>query len=45
MFNHTNFKLPGANFANNNRIDHGNFGQASGAFDPRELQFGLKLSF
>jgi hypothetical protein len=45
LFNHTNFKLPGSNFAGHNRINDGNFGQASGAFDPRQLQFGLKLSF
>jgi len=45
LFNYVNFKLPGANFAGNNKINHGNFGQSAGAFDPRELQFGLKLSF
>ena len=45
LFNNVNFKLPGANYAGNNKIQHGNFGQASGAFDPRTIQFGLKLSF
>jgi hypothetical protein len=45
LFNYVNFKLPGANFAGNNKINHSNFGQASGAFDPRVLQLGLKLSF
>jgi hypothetical protein len=45
ILNTTNFKLPGANFAGHNRINDPNFGQASGAFDPRQIQFGLKLSF
>jgi Carboxypeptidase regulatory-like domain/TonB dependent receptor-like, beta-barrel len=44
-FNRANFKLPssatGANYAN--RITSGNFGQSAGTFDPREIQFGLKL--
>lgn len=45
LFNSVNFKLPGANFAGQNRINSGLFGAASGAFDGRTLQFGLKLSF
>jgi hypothetical protein len=45
LFNDVNFKLPGANFAGQNRINSGLFGAASGAFDGRTLQFGLKLSF
>jgi len=46
LLNNVNFKLPGANFTNGNRIDHGaTFGQSAGAFDARTLQFGLKLSF
>jgi Carboxypeptidase regulatory-like domain/TonB dependent receptor-like, beta-barrel len=44
-FNRANFKLPssatGANYAN--RITSSNFGQSAGTFDPREIQFGLKL--
>jgi hypothetical protein len=44
-FNRANFKLPssatGANFAN--RITSGNFGQSAGTFQPRLMQFGLKL--
>lgn len=44
-FNRANFKLPssatGANFAN--RITSSNFGQSAGTFDPRQIQFGLKL--
>ena len=45
LFNRANFELPGANGATNNRPELGNFGQAGGAFDPRQLQFGLKFSF
>lgn len=45
VFNHTNFQLPGANFAGKNRTDRPNFGQAGGTFNPRNLQFGLKLAF
>jgi hypothetical protein len=47
-FNHTNFQLPGANSFNsvgNNRIKSQNFGQAAGTFNPRNLQFGLRLAF
>jgi len=44
-FNRANFKLPssatGANFAN--RITSTNFGQSAGTFQPRLIQFGLKL--
>jgi hypothetical protein len=44
-FNRANFKLPssatGANFAN--RITSSNFGQSAGTFNPRQIQFGLKL--
>ena len=47
LFNRTNFELPGANGAVNNRVvgPSTNFGEAGGAYDPRQLQFGLKLSF
>ncbi|MFB3813078.1 MAG: TonB-dependent receptor domain-containing protein [Terriglobales bacterium] len=45
VFNHTNFQLPGAGGATNNQINRSNFGQAGGTFNPRNLQFGLKLSF
>jgi len=44
VFNHTNFQLPGANFARKNGIDALNFGQAGGTFNPRNLQFGFKLT-
>src|SRR5262249_21913976 len=51
MLNRTNFQLPGGI---NNRVnfqggsaaaDIGTFGQAAGTFNPRQLQFGLKLTF
>ena len=45
LLNNVNFKLPGANFAGQNKINSGAFGGASGAFDARILQFGLKISF
>jgi hypothetical protein len=45
VFNKTNFQLPGANSAGNNRIHLANFGQAGGTFNPRQLQLGLRLQF
>jgi hypothetical protein len=45
VLNHTNFQLPGAHNATNNRITQGNFGQAGTTFNPRQLQLGLKISF
>jgi hypothetical protein len=45
VFNNVDFKLPGANYTGNNRINATSFGRSSGAFDPRQIQFGLKLSF
>ena len=44
-FNHTNFQLPGAQLSTNNRVTSATFGKAGGAFDARQMQFGLKLSF
>jgi hypothetical protein len=41
VFNHTNFQL-GAGIGN---LNNSQFGQAGGTFNPRQLQFGLKLSF
>jgi outer membrane receptor protein involved in Fe transport len=50
VLNRTNFQLPGGI---NNRINNqggsaaaafGTFGQAAGTFNPRQLQFGLKLT-
>jgi hypothetical protein len=45
VFNKTNFQLPGAQGAGNNRIDRADFGQAGGTFNPRQMQLGLKFSF
>jgi hypothetical protein len=47
LFNRANFQLPGANGQTNNRVVGASqaFGQAGGTFNPRQLQFGLKLSF
>ncbi|HXE90166.1 MAG TPA: carboxypeptidase-like regulatory domain-containing protein [Terriglobales bacterium] len=44
-FNRTNFQLPGAQGAGNNEIRRANFGKSGGTFNPRNLQFGLKLTF
>jgi len=44
VLNHANFQLPGAN-ATNNRTNSSTFGKAGGSFYPRNLQFGLKVSF
>jgi hypothetical protein len=44
-FNRTNFALPGALGAGQNEIRNPNFGKAGGTFKPRNLQFGLKLTF
>jgi hypothetical protein len=43
--NHTNFQLPGAHSAGNNKITNANFGQAGSTFNPRQMQLGLKISF
>jgi len=46
IFNHTNFQLGGATGPTRfNNLNNPPFGQASGTFNPRQLQFGLKLSF
>jgi len=45
ILNRVNFQLPGANFAFNHRINSSTFGKSGGTFNPRNLQFGLKLSF
>jgi len=45
VLNHTNFLLPGAGGATNMRTNSGSFGQAGGTFNPRNLQFGLKIAF
>ena len=46
VLNHTNFQLGGATAATGfNNLNNPPFGRASGTFNPRQLQFGLKLSF
>ena len=45
VLNHTNFKLPGAEGQYHDSIRDSHFGQAGGTFNPRNLQFGAKLSF
>jgi len=47
ILNHTNFQLGVANVgpSGNNRLNNPDFGRAGGTFSPRNLQFGLKLSF
>jgi hypothetical protein len=48
VFNHTNFQLGVADVgrpSDNNRLPSPLFGKAGGTFSPRNLQFGLKLSF
>jgi hypothetical protein len=46
IFNHTNFQLGGATGPTGiNKVNSPQFGQAGGTFNPRQVQFGLKLSF
>ena len=46
VFNHTNFHLGGTiGSANKNNLNNPLFGQAGGTSNPRQLQFGQKLSF
>ena len=46
VFNHTNFQLGGTNGpANGNNLNNPEFGKAGSTANPRNLQFGLKLSF
>ncbi len=48
VFNHTNFLLASTSAGANgphNRIDQKSFGQAGATLNPRNLQFGVKLSF
>jgi hypothetical protein len=44
-WNHTQFGNPGQNGAFSNGFGAGNFGQITGAFDPRVFQLGAKLLF
>ena len=46
VFNHTNFQLGGATGpTEGNNLENPQFGQAGGTSNPRNLQFGLKLTF
>ena len=45
IFNRANFLLATAGGSGNNDIRLGNFGQAAGTLNSRNLQFGLKLTF
>jgi hypothetical protein len=45
VFNRANFQPPGAYFSGNNFLGAPSFGRAGGTYNPRNLQFGLKLSF
>jgi hypothetical protein len=45
VFNRTNFLLATAGGGAHNKYTSGNFGQAAGTLNPRELQFGVKISF
>jgi hypothetical protein len=45
VLNRTNFLLPGALNAGQNEIRNARFGRAGGTFKPRQMQFGLKLTF
>ncbi len=45
VFNHTNFILATAGGQAHNNFTRDNFGQAAGTLGPRQMQFGLKVSF
>jgi TonB dependent receptor len=45
VFNRTNFLLAGVGGGAHNNYTRANFGQAAATLNPRELQFGLKISF
>jgi outer membrane receptor for ferrienterochelin and colicin len=45
VFNHANFLLANVGGGANNNITHTQFGQAKATLNPRELQFGVKISF
>jgi outer membrane receptor protein involved in Fe transport len=45
VFNHTNFLLASAGGNANNNFTRAQFGQAKATLNPRELQFGVKISF
>ena len=45
VFNRANFLIATAGGSGNNEVRSGNFGQAGGTLNARNLQFGLKLTF
>jgi hypothetical protein len=45
VFNRANFLLALGGGGANNHVAYGNFGQAAGTLNPRQMQFSLKLSF
>jgi len=45
VFNRANFILATAGGGANNKFTSSNFGQAAGTLNPREMQFGIKVSF
>jgi len=45
IFNHTNFLLAHAGGYAHNKYYQSNFGQADATLNPRQMQFGLRLSF
>lgn len=45
VFNRANFLLATFGGGANNHVTYGNFGQAGGTLNPRQMQFDLKLSF
>jgi hypothetical protein len=45
VFNRTNFILATAGGGANNKYTSGSFGKAAGTLNPREMQFGVKVSF
>jgi outer membrane receptor protein involved in Fe transport len=45
VFNHTNFLLATAGGGAHNKYTSGNFGQAAGTLNPRQIQVGVKISF
>jgi hypothetical protein len=45
VFNHTNFLLATAGGGAHNKFTSGNFGQAAGTLNPRQIQIGVKISF
>jgi hypothetical protein len=45
VFNHTNFLLATVGGGSHNQPRTANFGTAAGTLNPRQLQFGVKISF